>query len=397
MHEPGHILRQIHTRYANSWRDWLIERPGAQQFALAAPSADVIARDAGEVGAWKRRWSAWQSDHPTAMLVSTTKNTRIGPQDVFTHVQFEAAEDLAAVDPRMAKHWSRATERWSELVAAGIADRAELFSRARPFLSDVVDIDAADLRVLVRAVAWFRDNPKSGLTSRQVPVLGMHTKWLKRHRKLVLALLGAANACEVLADNTSEDLAEIELDALGLRPLPPHIDVIVADVGSQKLLGGLRSLRAPVSEIASLPLRPTTVLIVENKESALLVEDHEGLIVIHSLGNHLNALADIPWIKNARVVYWGDLDRAGIALLSRARNYIPDTRSVLMDRVTLARYIELANADVTKADPPEPNLTAGEIDALNALCGPDGLYLRLEQERLPVDYLRPILSTAITG
>jgi hypothetical protein len=38
------------------------------------------------------------------------------------------------------------------------------------------------------AAAWFRVNSASGLTLRQVPIEGLHAKWLNTHRPLVTAL-----------------------------------------------------------------------------------------------------------------------------------------------------------------------------------------------------------------
>jgi hypothetical protein len=47
-----------------------------------------------------------------------------------------------------------------------------------------------DFGLLCDAAAWFRDNDATGLTPRQVPVPGMHAKWLNTRRHLVASLAG---------------------------------------------------------------------------------------------------------------------------------------------------------------------------------------------------------------
>ena len=96
--------------------------------------------------------------------------------------------------------------------------------------------------------------------------------------------------------------------------------MILADPVLRAAVGGLRQISAPVDELAGLQIRPDAILIVENKEPALAWSDTAGLVVIHSLGNHLDVLSRLPWIRHDYCWYWGDLDRHGFTLLSRARS-----------------------------------------------------------------------------
>lgn len=169
------------------------------------------------------------------------------------------------------------------------------------------------------------------------------------------------------AETGDEEVDPEMLDALGLRPLPSHVDVILADPDDRRHVAGLRHLRAPIEEIAALPLTPATALVVENKETALPIPDRSGLVVIHSLGNFLDSLLALPWIP-ADVLYWGDLDRAGFTLLSRARTRLPTLRSVIMDRATLQEHGHLANNDPTeRVEASDPTLTPEEPRTLEGL------------------------------
>lgn len=256
----------------------------------------------------------------------------------------------------------------------------------RPWLQQIIALAEPDFEILRAAVEWFRRNPRSGHTVRRVPVPGMHTKWLARHRRLVIALLGGTTIGPAEDVEDSADPLELptdELDILGLKPLPREIDILLLDENHRARLGGLRQLRGPADEIAQLPLQPRDVLIIENKEAALPLRDHQGLVVIHSLGNHLDVLAQISWIASARCWYWGDLDRHGFTLLSRVRHLIPRTTSLLMDPHAVREHQRMAVIEqLTRLDDPYPTLTPDEVEALGLLPIADG-YLRIEQERIP--------------
>lgn len=381
MRDPNHVMDQVRTRYRKNWRDWLLDGPDAQfTFSLAPPSAQVIARESDAVGRWMRGWRDWSNANPSAHLRRATRRTVVGSQEVYTHLDLATVYDLVVLDQELADHWLQANERWRRIRALPGGVAAERF---RPYLQQVVDLGCADFEILLDAVTWFVENPRSGLTIRQVPVSGMHTKWLARNRRLVLACLNIAQQPCASIDQSDEELEQNDLDPLGLRAPPVHIDVILADPADRALVGGLRHLSAPLPEIDALPVRPEIVLIVENKESAYLVPDLPRTVVIHSLGNHLNVLDEIGWLGSARHLYWGDLDRAGFTLLSRARSRLPRLISVLMDPVTLEEHRTLAVEDETRVDPPDPNLTDNETAALAALLTKRGTYLRLEQERIP--------------
>ncbi|MEU4607619.1 Wadjet anti-phage system protein JetD domain-containing protein [Kribbella sp. NPDC023972] len=404
MRTPATVTDLISTRYHDRWRDWLITPPDqdALTFPLGAPSADHIARHPGNVDTWLRAWNQWDSEHPDLTLRRATKRTLLGEQQIITHLQAPTVDALASANPALTKHWRTARTRWQRLLKLHATPAV-----IKPHLRQIIDLDDADFHLLAAAAKWFAENPRSGLTPRQVPVEGMHTKWLKRHRRLVLAVLGLTPGREIppddLTDNTNTDidtddeLPDSDLDLLGLLALPRHIDIILTDPADRSAIAGLRHLRAPIAEIAELPLRPSIVLVVENKESALLIPDHEGLVVIHSLGNHLDALTQLPWFNDASLLYWGDLDRPGITLLSRARALQPRLQSILMDPATVQTHLHLAVPErISRIDPPLNTLHPHEQAALDALTGAlDGQHAQLEQERLPAPMVVTTILTAL--
>ena len=308
---------------------------------------------------------------------------QFGDQPVYTHLDIPDTLTLASLNTDTAAHWQRARDRWDQL------SRHHPGQAVQPWLARIVDLDDYDFTTLLAATTWFRANPRSGLTVRSVPVPGMHTKWLARHRSMVIACLGTltdpGESAEPPEDPDPADIPDGDLDALGLRPLPREISIVIADPVLRAATGGLRQITAPVNELAALQIQPDTILIVENKEPAVTWSDTAGLVVIHSLGNHLDVLSLLPWICPDSCWYWGDLDRHGFTLLSRARTMIPQLESLLMTPGDIETYRPLSVEEkLDRYDQPDSTLTPPEARALAALQLTGGKYLRTEQERIAV-------------
>lgn len=396
MHSPEYVLEKAENRYRSAWRDALMDC-GSGEYAvpLDPPSAAAITDRAGEVSAWLTRWRQWSAQHPDVSLRTRTVHTKFGDQPVCTHLDIPSISALASLSPATDVHWQRARDRWGQL------RRDQAGQTVRPWLARIVDIDDYDFATLLAAVNWFRAHSRSGLTVRSVPVPGMHTKWLARHRGMVLACLGTptdAGEPTESSDAADADPADIptgDLDSLGLRPLPPEIGVVLADPVLRAVVGGLRQISAPVDELAGLAIHPDAVLIVENKEPAIIWSDTPGLVLIHSLGNHLDVLSRLPWIRPDRCWYWGDLDRHGFTLLSRARTELPRLSSLLMTAGDIETYRLLGVEEgLDRYDQPDATLTPAEAVALAALHLSQQKYLRTEQERIPVSVAERALDQA---
>ena len=266
-----------------------------------------------------------------------------------------------------------------------------------PWLARIVGLDNYDFTTLPRPPV--RANPRSGLTVRSVPVPACTPSgspgtaaWSSPASAPPPA---PANPPSRPGTPTPPDIPAADLDALGLRPLPREISIVIADPALRATVGGLRQITAPVDELAGLQIHPDTVLIVENKEPALTWRDTTGLVVIHSLGNHLDVLSRLPWIRHDSCWYWGDLDRHGFTLLFRARTMIPQLESLLMGPGDVETYRPLGVKEkLDRYDQPDSTLTPAEASALAALQLTDGKYLRTEQERIPVSDAERALEQA---
>ncbi len=382
MRQPADVLETAQRRYDTSWRDWLAQPRNELVLSLQRPSAAQLVAAFATVDVWAREWIEWSAQHSGTTLRYATVRTSSGEQRIPSHLVLEGPDAVAnAVGDSL--RWRTVHERYDRLRSAGWDDQA-----LRPHMPRIRDLANPDFDLVLDVVEWFRQHPNSGLTMRQIPVAGMHTKWLERHRGLVIPLVSGRDP----VDGDAPELSPSDMDALGLRRLPPQIDIILTDTRDRAAVGGLRHLRAPIEEMAQLPLRPRYVVVIENRESALPVPDTADLVVVHSLGNHTGSLARLPWISSAHAAYWGDLDRAGFTLLSRARTAIPHIESLLMSVDAVADFARFGVDDPSRADAPEPNLTVAEQAGLDLLQDRNPA-LRIEQERIPWSAAEMALTT----
>lgn len=287
----------------------------------------------------------------------------IGRQDLPEWLTLYTADVIARFAGReVFRDWTRIRDRAAAL--------RENFGDDEPVVAEIqrrggaIDrLTDADFALLLEVLKWLRQNPSSGYRLRQVPIPGMHTKWLGAHRVLVESLYAA-----ITGDSD-----------LGLVASPETLRIRVLD--SSMRPGGLIDVSAPIDEIAALPLAPRVVVVCENLESVLALPDWPGAVAVHG-GGYAVAIHRLPWARPVRILYWGDLDADGFAILHRLRANGVDAISVRMDERTLLAYRELwvpdPNGVVART---LPTLVQAEQTVLDRIAAEGGV--RLEQERLP--------------
>jgi len=222
---------------------------------------------------------------------------------------------------------------------------------------------------VLRAYRWLVSARGSGRYLREVDAPGVDTKFIDQHRSLLAQLLGVPSSSTGF------------VAALGLAGKPEFVR-LRADP-SVGLLAGFTEAVVRAEELAAAEVAVRTALIVENEISYLSVPVPEGGVVLWGKGFEVDRAGSLPWLRDAEVHYWGDLDTHGFAILHRLRAWLPQTRSVLMDRQTLLEHRDRWGQ--------EPSPTAAHLDRLTT--DETALYadlvsdrfaerLRLEQERI---------------
>ena len=118
-----------------------------------------------------------------------------------------------------------------------------------------------------------------------------------------------------------------------------------------------------------------------------------GAMVIFGGGYGIERLADIGWLKTCDIIYWGDIDTHGFAILNQLRAHLPQAKSFLMDSETLLAHRPLWGDEPTPELKSLQRLTTEERALFDDLRDNRlGLRVRLEQERIGFEWLTTRLA-----
>lgn len=385
MKTPEALQAVLQARWNRAWPDYL---GNGGRWPLPASLAPPTERQAQarwpDFVAWIRGWTAHAG--PGRVEWEARAWPRLGSQQVPVALTFKDAAELAifcsaatgAHFARAQRRFQRCTARWPDLDAA--------LRREAPMLAELDDVD---FDRWVRVLDWLLTNLDCGLYLRQLPIEDVDSKWIE-HRAGPFARL-------IAQVRRMASASLIEVAGLAREPILRRFRLLDGDLREQ--CGGLSDITVRLDEMAGLHLPVTCVLIVENQKTALACEDVPGTAVLMGGGFAAVALADVPWIAQSPVLYWGDLDVSGFEILSTLRQHLPHVQSCLMDEATLSHHLHLATPDPTRRGVPAmTGLTSDERQTLQLLVAdPRWPRARLEQERLPWRYAWSRVERAIAA
>ncbi|WP_454084121.1 Wadjet anti-phage system protein JetD domain-containing protein [Georgenia sp. Marseille-Q6866] len=368
-------------RYERSYATWAVAAAMGEEDAvgldipLHPPVERVALGDPGAAAEWV---ATWRQTGVVRVVWEERRWPSLGTQQVPVRLTVTDAAELAAFAGRQA-HWRVVASRVAGVVEewrGRTTDGGEALARAlRTSAGTLAALPQADTDRLREVLRWLVDHPSSGAYIRQLPVRGVDTKWTQRHRGLVTGLHRAITGRPDLGLASPPELVRVRFLDVGLGP------------------GGLSDVSAPVEELARLTVIPHAVLVVENLETLVALPSLPGVVVVHGSGHAVDRLARVGWVTESRLLYWGDLDSHGFAILDRFRSHCPQVESVLMDRPTLESHRDLWVPEPKPTRASLARLTAEE-DATLALLREEG-DVRLEQERLDLDASVDALRAAL--
>lgn len=304
---------------------------------------------------------------------------RVGRQQIPLRLHLRTSDAVAAfAGGEEARQWRRLRNRAATIgvrigavpstSSAGVgptasADSDPIAAAIKAHAKRIIGLSDGDFAIVLEVVTWLRDNPLGSLRPRQLPIRGVDSKWFETHRSLVTALLAAGGHAEAVDVLDAEPRIRLRLLDPSLRP------------------AGLSDITAQIVELNTMKIAPRLVFVFENLESVLAMPDWPGAVAIHGSGYAVDTVARLDWVHGARILYWGDLDSHGFAILSRLRRHLPKAESVLMDEATLLEHRDLWVSE------PKPHagtfsaLTGAEERALIRIRAESDV--RLEQERIP--------------
>jgi hypothetical protein len=187
---------------------------------------------------------------------------------------------------------------------------------------------------LLAVVAWRQAHPRPDIYLRQVDLPGIHSKFIEAHRAVLTELFDLALPAEQV-DSSRTGVGQFAA-RYGFREKPLRIRFRILDPEIPALPGIQApdiTLDADSFSRLTLPLR--TVIITENETNFLALPNLPGAIAIFGAGYGWEALTRARWLEGCTILYWGDIDTHGFAILDQLRSHFSHVESFLMDRATL--------------------------------------------------------------
>lgn len=331
---------------------------------LRGPRAAEIADDLSSAREWVAALDAGRGEDTRYLLRWRRIGGRsIGHNEIPTHAvvtTYEQAWALLGVSAQV-----RGFDAALDVIARREAARAWAVAQPMRALELV-----GEMPMLIAAYDWLDAHRGSGRYLREITAPGVDTKFAERHRGVLARMLDVSSRPDEF------------LLGLGLSVPPASVRLRLAP--SLGLLPGLTEVGVRVDEAANLRVDARRALVVENRLTYLSVPVPVDGAVVWGQGFDVGKLGLLPWLADAEVTYWGDLDPRGFEILNLLRSRLPQTRSILMDRDTLLQHRDRwvtepsapPAAALTRLDPAEQDLYRDLIeDRL-------GERVRLEQERI---------------
>jgi hypothetical protein len=270
------------------------------------------------------------------------------------------------------------------------------FPALRPWVraNPLVLVEQGDTWPQVLAVLdWFVRHPRPGIHLRQLDITGVDSKFIETRKGLLTQLLDHVMPAEALVADAL-GVRQFEL-RYGLLSKPPLIRFRLLD--AEHFIGGLSDLTVPVAQFASLQSRVERVFVTENEVNALAFPDVRSSMVVFGGGYGIDRLAQVDWLRSRELLYWGDIDTHGFAILDRLRAHLPHARSILMGADTLHAHRPLwgeedpdkrYTGELARLTPAERALFIELRDDRHAQ------RLRLEQERISYTWAAEAIRAA---
>ncbi|MEJ3405474.1 Wadjet anti-phage system protein JetD domain-containing protein [Rathayibacter sp. YIM 133350] len=362
------VRRETFRKLNRNLAEWVHTAVTGQEFSLRIPITGVSETDA--IADWDQTLARVQAYHGHTghgeVNFARRRWRATGVIDIPRYIVFTSAAD--------ASRFARADEIW-DLAYRRVTDLRDEWPETQEIRRGVLNLLTGfpedEWQRLLTALRWSEDHDVDGLLPRMVAIEGLDTKQVQRLWPTVKLLAGLG------VRRNSQPIGEV-------RAVETVTFVRLLDDDLRVQAGGLGLFWAPPSELEKLQVTPRQVIICENLSNGYSFTDRSGTAVLAGKGNDVARFAEFPWVRDAEVLYWGDIDTYGFRILNLFRGHMRNARSVLMDETTL-----LANPGMWVR---EENQTIGELTELTAeeqkvyrslIDGTHGDKVRLEQERIP--------------
>ncbi len=305
---------------------------------------------------------------------------RFGEQQVPVTVSFPTRED-----------YTRFLGKCSEV--RQFEDDCKLVLEAFPELAGWIERNpikvvehAGDWTGLLAVCAYLHRHGRPNCYLRELPV-EVDTKFSERKRGVLGEILPiVAPGC------VGDDVSTFET-RFGFRQKQPLIRFRALDpslVGTSKL--PFADFAIPLDEACRIITIAKNVLVVENETTFLTLPPLANTLALLGAGDAVSLFRQMDWLKQFRIVYWGDMDTHGFEGLSLLRKHHAQTESLMMDGETYELFRQFSKKAAPYVSSVELVLSDRERQLFTTLKA-DGRLL--EQERISLSYAKQKLQTAL--
>ena len=255
----------------------------------------------------------------------------------------------------------------------------ELFSALVVNLETLSDFSDSDMELLVKLIPQLHKGMGRGCYLRALPVIFVDTKFIEKNLRFIESVTAAIIDCSAVEMGLLNwlDCRDKPKDWLLVRPLCKN----TADS-----LGGLPLLRMSSETLLGFELPAKNILVIENEQSCLSLDNIPDTIAVSGGGKNVSWMR-ANWLANKRVAYWGDIDSEGFAILSDVRSKLSTVIQLMMDTETVEAYRDRMVDEPESVARDPVALTDCELTLFRMLRNGDYGGARLEQERLPMDFI----------
>lgn len=251
---------------------------------------------------------------------------------------------------------------------------------------------------LLDVIDWLKKNPNPGVYLRQVDIPGIDSKFIENHRKILTTLLDLClpknfiNQQAIGTRKFSQRYGFLDKPTrVRFRILDPHIQLIP---GSCQDLTVSHAAFKQLDKNSLIKDKLETLIITENEINFLAFPEVKQSMVIFGAGYGFEFLADINWLSQLNIYYWGDIDTHGFAILDQLRAKFPQTESILMDEKTLLNHRAFWAQEHKPETRELSRLSAAENRLYDNLKNNKfAARIRLEQERINYSCLLAALAS----
>jgi hypothetical protein len=230
---------------------------------------------------------------------------------------------------------------------------------------------------LLAVCDYFVKHPRPNMYIRELPI-SVHTKFIETHTAILRELLD-----QLLPPDRINHQEPHFNKRFGLKDKPVLVRLHLLDEQLDWLYQvRMDDMTLPVSQVNDLlinHIKPKHVIIVENLINFLVLPKLPNTIGLWGGGFAIHNLADVTYLHQAHIVYWGDMDAQGFEILSDLRGIFSHSQSIMMDNDIFETYHQYIVEGKPSRSERFANLTALEASICQKIVAGN---LRLEQEHI---------------